>query len=358
MCISIPADLERAEVHQYRQIYRLKGSARSLEIPVRAKPVSLDDARRSLHPNDIWAVDMLLHTDNGASVAAAITAGTAYAVSDGSYKQNRGTSAFLLEGKDGETNRVVGVNQIPGEMEDQSAYRSELGGISGVVASVHCICKVHAVTKGSINCRLDGYQALLHGFGVDPLDPQKASFDLLTDIRNKIKASPLTWTFDWVEGHQDDRHGAVDFWGLLNEACDSLAKVYWNQTISAPARPNHRFGNEGWSISIQGKKLAKMPMWDLYDHVFGNKSRDYWAPKHSITPHLFTKIHWEASGKAINELPFGKRRWLVKHLTGFCAVGRVMKRRNEWTHDKCPLCLAPNETVTHVNYCRDPRARL
>ena len=35
-----------------------------------------------------------------------------------------------------------------------------------------------------------------------------------------------------------------------------------------------------------------------------------------------------------------------------------MKRRNNWTHDKCPLCLAPNKTVTHVTACRDPRARL
>lgn len=104
--------------------------------------------------------------------------------------------------------------------------------------------------------------------------------------------------------------------------------------------------------------MAKMPMWTLYDRIFGKTSREYWTPKHQINPQLFTRINWDACGTAMKSIPFGKRRWLVKHLTGFCAVGRVMKRRKEWTHDKCPLCLAPNETVTHVTACRDPRARL
>jgi hypothetical protein len=35
-----------------------------------------------------------------------------------------------------------------------------------------------------------------------------------------------------------------------------------------------------------------------------------------------------------------------------------MKRRKEWIHDKCPLCLQPNETASHVNFCNDIRARL
>jgi hypothetical protein len=192
MCLSIPDDLERAEVEHFRRIYRLQGSARSIKIPTPEQLASLKEARRCLPLQDIWVVDMLIHSDDGASVAASITDGTAYAVSDGSYKQNRGTSAFLLEGKGGETNRVVGVNGIPGAAEDQSAYSLELGGISGVIAAVHCIYHLHLVTKGTINCRLDGYQALIHGFGVDPLNPQKTSFNLLTDIRNNIKASLLT----------------------------------------------------------------------------------------------------------------------------------------------------------------------
>jgi hypothetical protein len=57
-------------------------------------------------------------------------------------------------------------------------------------------------------------------------------------------------------------------------------------------------------------------------------------------------------------LPFGKKRWLVKHLSGWCATGRNMKRRKEWKHDKCPICLQPNETIGHIMSCPDIRARL
>jgi hypothetical protein len=359
MCLAIPTDLERADVEKYRSVYRFKGSAKNLRIPLPERPTTLEEARCTISPPDRWAVDQLIHSDDGASVATAIAAGTAYAVSDGSFKQQRGTSAFLLEGSDGSDNRVVGLNEIPGEADEQSAYRSELGGISGVIAAVDCICRLHGITTGGINCRLDGEQALLHASGVDPLDPQRASFDLLTDIRNKIKASPLVWTFDWVEGHQDDRHGTFDFWGELNDVCDSLAKTYWNQVVlSREPRPNQRFGHEGWSISTDSRKLSKLPLWTMYDLVYGKVARDYWMPKHQITPHLFTRINWTACGRAMKAIPFGKKRWLVKHLTGFCAVGRVMKRRNEWVHDKCPLCLQPNETASHVTFCRDVRARL
>jgi hypothetical protein len=39
-------------------------------------------------------------TDKGAMIAPAISQGTAIAVSDGSYKDEFGTSAIVLEGKD------------------------------------------------------------------------------------------------------------------------------------------------------------------------------------------------------------------------------------------------------------------
>ena len=195
-----------------------------------------------------------------------------------------------------------------------------------------------------------------HAFGSDPLNPQLASFDLLVDIQNKIKASPIKWTFVWVEGHQQERHGKEDFWGKLNNICDSVAKAFWAQVDSTRERsPNHNFADEGWSVHVQGQKLAKMPMTELYDSTFGiNTSKHYWSKKHTISPQIFAKIDWEASGMAMKSISFGKKRWLVKHLSGFCAVGKMMKVRDQWPHNICPVCLRPNETVNHVINCPDP----
>jgi hypothetical protein len=355
----VPADLERADVEQYRNFFRLMGSASWFATPRPDRPTSLDTARDSLDKRDIWAAEILIHDDDGATVASSIQDGTAYAVSDGSYKDNRGTSAFLLESGTGD-GRIIGMNEIPGAAKDQSPYRSELGGISGVLATVDCLCRRHQIKTGSITCRLDGFQAMYHASGPDPLDPQRASFDLLVDIRNKIKSSPITWKFLWVEGHQQERHGEEDFWGKLNNICDSVAKAFWAHVDSTrDCSPNHRFGNEGWGVSVQGKKLAKMPMTDLYDSTFGaTKSKQYWSDKHTISAQIFARIDWEACGMAMKGISFGKKRWLVKHLSGFCAVGRMMLIREQWPHDKCPLCFEPNETVNHVIDCRDPRARL
>jgi hypothetical protein len=96
-------------------------------------------------------VEDLQHSDDGRSVADAIGLGVAYAVSDGSFKQGRGTSAFLLEGSGGAVGRILGANEIPGAEVDQSAYRSELGGISGVIATVACLCRLYDIRSGAIN---------------------------------------------------------------------------------------------------------------------------------------------------------------------------------------------------------------
>ena len=360
MCTHIPDDLEKADVEQYNNVTRLLGSAPWQARPVSGVPSTLEEARQALPSADVWAAEILLSTDEGTIVAASIRAGTAYAVSDGSYKEDRGTSAFLLEGASGAEGRIIGMNAIPGDATDQSAYRAELGGISGVIATVDCLCRLHRISSGAIQCRLDGYQAMRHASGADPLDPKQASFDLLVDIRNKILLSPITWTFHWVEGHQAERHGSEDFWGNLNNVCDSVAKTFWNQvSLIRETQPNHRFSNEGWSVHVQGRKLAKLDLTELYNLTFGeDTSRPYWTKKHSIAPQLFTSIDWERCGKAMKTILFGKKRWLVKHLTGFCAVGRMMKIRQEWSHDLCPLCLQPDETTDHVVVCPDPRARL
>jgi hypothetical protein len=133
MCIAIHKDLERAKVEKYRSIYRFKGSAKNLRLPVPEQPTALEAAWHTISPRGRWAVNLLIHSDEGTLVAVTIAAGTAYAVSDGSFQQKQGTSAFLLEGSGGETNQVVRLNKIPGELDKQSAYRSKLGGISGVI---------------------------------------------------------------------------------------------------------------------------------------------------------------------------------------------------------------------------------
>jgi hypothetical protein len=57
---------------QYQNIVRFKGLAKSLHIPTPTRPASMEATRFSLPLLDIWAINLLIHLDEGASVVAAI----------------------------------------------------------------------------------------------------------------------------------------------------------------------------------------------------------------------------------------------------------------------------------------------
>jgi hypothetical protein len=79
-----------------------------------------------------WAIAEMDVDDNGGAIAHALIKGTAIVVSNGSFKNQQGTSAIIIEGASSE-GRLVGINVIPGNPTSHSACRSELGGVAGIV---------------------------------------------------------------------------------------------------------------------------------------------------------------------------------------------------------------------------------
>ena len=113
-----------------------------------------------------WAVSEMSLSDDGIVIAQALIQGTAIAVSNGSFKDSQGTSAFIIEGGS-KQGRLVGVNLIPRDESSQSQYRrSELGGVASILECLHCICIAHGITAGKVEVGLDGKQAMKEAFGV------------------------------------------------------------------------------------------------------------------------------------------------------------------------------------------------
>jgi hypothetical protein len=194
-----PSDLSIASIETtHSSTIKLLSTSSWLEIPRLSQlfpPQTLEDARQCRQSADKWAISLLVSNDNGQNLADAIQKGSAYGVSDGSYKDARGTSTFLIEGDSGKTNRILGVNKIPGDPKEQSSYRAELGGIVGILAIVDCVVQVHNITKGKIKVGLDGEQAMLNAGGDWPLKPGQPDFDMLQDIRSKIENPPFPGPF-------------------------------------------------------------------------------------------------------------------------------------------------------------------
>lgn len=324
-----------------------------------AAPTSLAVLRRQEPKCNQWAISEWDYSQtNLQELARDVTNGTATAISDGSYKNDSGTSAFMLcsERLD---NRIIGVNTVPGNSTEQSAYRSELAGVSGIIHMLKLLCVKCKITKGSVKIGLDGEQAMKAAGGSWPLKYEQADYDLIKDIRNKIKALPIQITWQWIEGHQDDNEDfqRLDTWAQRNIQCDSLAKLFWNHCNRLRIRPpNQILGNEGWTFWFNGSKRSRIHKANLYSELYGDEVCDYWIDKGQIPLAQIHSIDWKNSGDAIKRLPFSKQMWVSKFSSGHCAVGRMMKKRKEWTHDKCPLCFANDENNEHVLKCEDPRA--
>jgi len=97
-------------------------------------PHNLEEALQALPAERHW----IMHSDAGLNLLEALTSGTAIACSDGSYYLGISTSAFTLQGSIDE-GRIDAVNQIPGDRDDQTSYRAELGGICGIISVLEAL---------------------------------------------------------------------------------------------------------------------------------------------------------------------------------------------------------------------------
>ena len=249
------------------------------ETPPASTLESIEEALDAVAQADRWAIASIDIKDNGRSLAAAILQGKARAVSDGSFKNAMGTSSSILfHSRANDPNRIISVNGVPGNSNEQSAYRSELAGVSGSLATIAAVCRIHDIQEGSITLGLDGRQALLAAAGDWPLNPERPDFDLITDIRRKITKLPITVKWKWVEGHQDDDKSThLDEWAKANILVDNMAKAFWNSLNKAEHTPNpQRFGDEAWAIHYQGYKLNRMDKAALYHSIMEPTAKEYW----------------------------------------------------------------------------------
>lgn len=141
---------------------------------------------------DKWSLQSANVVDNGCSIVAAIIPGAARAVSDDSFKNEMGTSASILfHTKFKDPQRIIRVNYVSGNRDEQSSYCSELAGVSCSLSIMEAVCTVHDVQMGSITIGLNGEQAMIAASEDWPLNPESPDYDLLTGIRVKVLCLPM-----------------------------------------------------------------------------------------------------------------------------------------------------------------------
>ena len=301
-----------------------------------------------------WAIRHTSFPSDVTLIIEAINNGTATGVCDGSYKEHFGTAAFCLCATTHTRSRIIGCNVTPGHPDDLTPYRSELGGIYGIVSVVHDLVKKYGITSGSITVACDCLSALKTIFEHSSDSPSQPDFDLVHDIRTFVQSSPIEWKWKHIYGHQDTHcsYQSLDWLAQTNIQMDLLAKQYW-QLHKTSYHPYYVESPFAWTLWNQNSRYSCWDVHRLYDFATSPSLQNYWRRRHNIPPEVH--IDWPSASAALQTSDLYHRLMIPKWLAGFMPTGKILLRRGISSSDACPRC-GQSEDMKHIVTCSAPSA--
>jgi hypothetical protein len=110
-----------------------------------------------------WIQNVRAEDDDVIRIATDIQENGGIVVSDGSFKEERGSAALVIEGKNS-TSRILADVVVPGDSSHQCAFRSEAAGILASFQLVNAVVQFTGITTGTIKMCCDGESALSRCF--------------------------------------------------------------------------------------------------------------------------------------------------------------------------------------------------
>jgi len=105
-----------------------------------------------------WGISEELQGDP-AQIEAAIKAGAAIAVSNGSFQDSNASAAWAIEGRENH-HHLLGSGQTPGAPDDQSTYQSKLFGLWCIFCTLKRFVQDCNITTGHVHIACNGLLAL------------------------------------------------------------------------------------------------------------------------------------------------------------------------------------------------------
>jgi len=140
-------------------------------------------------------------TGSQSALTNAFSCGLGYAVSDGSFKDERGSATWIIDGPTSAL-RLSGQLHTPGKTTDHSSFQSEAAGIIGVMYTLTFWPLVSM--KPVLHLACDGLSVINRLTNNHPIEPTEPHADLLQAARTLIETSAYTIQLKFVCGHQDN----------------------------------------------------------------------------------------------------------------------------------------------------------
>ena len=202
-------------------------------------------------------MDHIVYSSTTSSLPQHIIQGSTVNVSDGSYypRYNVGACAWIISTPDG-LEYISGGGVIPGTDEEQSAYRSKLGGQLGLTIFLTSI-QLPDTANPTLTIACDGKSALskvvINTSDVHCKDKHVDFISIISELWNK---SQLSVQKQHVYGHQDTTYRIITRLELINCQMDLRAKQIARLHILSnksdkPSTPT----TLGFGIILRGKEI-------------------------------------------------------------------------------------------------------
>jgi len=278
------------------------------------------------------------------------------AVSDGSFKDNIGAAAAIIESVDQKAS-IISTCPVPiNTKKDGDAYRTEL---AGILLNLHIIqaSEILLQSTGSFIVSCDNDEALNKSQFTNLINTSFQHFDLLKSIQHITSKIKSKVTYQHVLGHAKDKvKRKLTRAEILNDYCDELANTA--RTSLPPSSPtSSSLLGEGLSLWQDTTKFYKNFEAQIRNLYFQKKAPPIVCAKIGISKTQFHSISWDSLSEATSLMPPMKNIYIAKHVAGFLPIGRNMVRRGAWKAPHCPRCPYPIENSDHIIKCPNPASR-
>ena len=308
-----------------------------------------------------WLLKDVKFTGPISSIIDGIKNKSLMAVSDGSYKENLGTAAWIIETEKQDAT-VSGVAVSPGNGKIQSAYRSELLGLLASIEMIEIMAKKFEIKEGGYTLACDGKSALKKAIDAHPnwQSPKQQHADLLSAIATLTANSPLTISPLHVKGHQDDilPFNMLTRPAQLNVICDYNAKQEMRNISQDSENNSHSHHPLSFHpVYYKGKLLHENISKTLYQLFSDDKLDSTWIEKERFPSACKDKIDWDVQAKALSAAPLKTRRFVCKWVSNTISTGANMVKWQLRYKGSCPFCDKDKEDRNHILRCPHPEAQ-
>ena len=335
-------------------------------IDIQTQPSTLQSRFKTIlyqHADASWIAGSLYGLENLETILNGFLHGTIAGISDGSCHKHIGLGSAAWSIVHEQNNKAIcGGGMIPGPELEQNAYRSETGGLYGLMIVIQSLESLTQSIGKPIMIACDGKSALTKTLCTykERFNTTHKCFDLISrliDTRDTIK-TPLHPKH--VRGHQDDHAEQLTFLEEWNVQMDALANRFitaaQHQKFTPPtALPTSDYGTI--QVCFQNVPITSQLDRTLRNNVSQEDALQWWMKKDRISDESKDLIDWKLSQTVMQESPRTLQKFIAKWVTNQLPVGALQVQRAFQASAACPRCGYEYEDTRHILDCPQNEAR-